>query len=261
MTRQEVVNGFYADYDEDGRLESDKQGQVEYIVTMNYIHRYLKPGMKVAEIGAGTGRYSVALAKEGYDVTAVEYTDCNYKQLVENASGISNIKCFQGDATRLDMLADHSVDVTLLLGPMYHLYEEEEQLAALREAARITKAGGTILIAYLSIYAIMYTNYLKNNFAEGFKENFTDDCDFKHFPEQLFTGFTMEEFEKLVGKTTMQIETQVAVDGMLELAQHRLDFGLEGKDFETFIKYHLHFCEARELLGMSSHILMICTNE
>ena len=260
MTRKEVVNGFYAQYDGAGRLESDKQGEVEYIVTMNYIHRYLKPGMKVAEIGAGTGRYSVALAKEGYDVTAVEYTRCNYEQLVANAKGIDNIRCFQGDAVHLGEISDDSVDVTLLLGPMYHLYEEEEQLAALREAQRITKPGGTILIAYLSIYAIMYTNYLKNNFAHGFEENFTEDCGFKHFPEQLFTGFTMEEFEKLVGKTTMTIEKSVAVDGMLELAQHRADFGLEGEDFQKFLKYHLHFCEQRELLGLSSHILMICKN-
>ena len=55
MTRKEVVNGFYAQYDEAGRLESDKQGEVEYIVTMNYIHRYLKPGMKVAEISERLG--------------------------------------------------------------------------------------------------------------------------------------------------------------------------------------------------------------
>ena len=38
---------------------------------MHYIHRFLTPGAKVLEVGAGTGRYSIALAGEGTDVSSI----------------------------------------------------------------------------------------------------------------------------------------------------------------------------------------------
>ena len=71
-TRQEIISGFYNQVDEDSRLQNNRHGQLEYTVTMHYIHRFAAPGSKVLEVGAGTGRYSIALAKEGMDVTAVE---------------------------------------------------------------------------------------------------------------------------------------------------------------------------------------------
>ena len=76
-TRKEIVSGFYAQSDEDGRLKRSRHGQLEYATTMAYIHRYADKQSKVLEVGAGTGRYSVALAKEGMKVTAVELVESN----------------------------------------------------------------------------------------------------------------------------------------------------------------------------------------
>lgn len=54
-------------------------GQVEYLTTMKYIHEYLKDdkSKRIPEAGTGTGRYSVTLAKEGYQVDAVELKPVN----------------------------------------------------------------------------------------------------------------------------------------------------------------------------------------
>ena len=68
-----------------------RQGQLEYRVTMHYIHKFLKDGDRVLEIGAGTGRYSVALAREGYAVSAVELVESNLDTLKTNAAGLANI--------------------------------------------------------------------------------------------------------------------------------------------------------------------------
>ena len=76
-TREEIVSAFYGKYDEDGRLQRSRHGQLEYAVTMDYIHRFAAPGDSVLEVGAGTGRYSIALAKEGVDVTAVDLVESN----------------------------------------------------------------------------------------------------------------------------------------------------------------------------------------
>lgn len=63
METKEVLEGFYGAYDEDGRLRS-RHGMVEYLTTMRYIEKYLKPGMRILEVGAGTGRYSLPYACE-----------------------------------------------------------------------------------------------------------------------------------------------------------------------------------------------------
>ena len=65
----EFLTEYYAHYDEDARLAS-RHGSVEYLTTMRYLHKYLRPGAAILELGAGTGRYSVALAKEGFRVTS-----------------------------------------------------------------------------------------------------------------------------------------------------------------------------------------------
>ena len=150
-TREEIVTDFYGKYDEETRLERSRKGQMEYFTTMEYIHRYAGKGTKVLEIGAGTGRYSVALAKEGMDVTAVELTKSNLDVLRRNAEGIDNLRAYQGDALRLDMLADGEFDVTLVFGPMYHLYEAADVSRAIDEAIRVTKSGGVLIFAFISV--------------------------------------------------------------------------------------------------------------
>ena len=55
-TREEIISGFYNQVDEDSRLQNNRHGQLEYTVTMHYIHRFAAPGSKVLEVGAGTGR-------------------------------------------------------------------------------------------------------------------------------------------------------------------------------------------------------------
>jgi len=71
MKTIDALREFYENYDEDGRLAS-RHGQVEYLTTMRYVKKYLRPGMRILEIGAATGRYSHTLAREGYEVDAVE---------------------------------------------------------------------------------------------------------------------------------------------------------------------------------------------
>jgi len=259
--RIEILRSFYDDIDEDSRLNRSRQGQLEYITTMNYIHRYAKTGAKILEIGAGTGRYSIALAKEGYNVTAVELVETNLEVLKNNSVGIENIISYQGDALNLDRFEDNQFDITLLFGPLYHLYDKKEVHKALDEAIRVTKIGGIILTAFLSVYAIMNNNYLKETLAAGIEMNFDDNYKVKHFEDQLFTGYDIVEFEELFESHNTKYLTTAAVDNILETAERRTDFKMSDADFELFVKYHLATCEKRELLGSSSHLLYICKKE
>ena len=154
METFKALTEYYSNYDEDGRLRT-KHGMVEYLTTMRYVERYLKPGMRVLEIGAGTGRYSHELARMGYAVDAVELVQHNIDIFCRNTLERENVTIRQGNAKDLFMFADGTYDITLLLGPMYHLYTVEEQKQALGEAIRVTKRGGIIFAAYCGNDATM----------------------------------------------------------------------------------------------------------
>lgn len=154
METLKALTDFYSNYDEEGRLLS-KHGQVEYLTTMRYIHKYLQPGMRILEIGAATGRYSHALAQMGYRVDAVELVEHNIDLFRKKTQPGEQISIRQGNAKDLHFFEDATFDMTLILGPMYHLFTVEEQKLALAEAIRVTKKGGYVFAAYCGNEATM----------------------------------------------------------------------------------------------------------
>ena len=154
--------------------------------------------------------------------------------------------------------ADDAFDATLVLGPMYHLYEPGEVNRAIDEAIRVTKPGGAMLFAFISVFGIMYANYLSGNWAAGEEENFTDDYRVRHFKEQLFTGYDVTEFERLFDAKPVEWLATAGTDGLLEPIEERADFAIPDADFDAFAAWYLAFAEKRELLGGTNHLLYIC---
>ena len=111
--RTEIINGFYDGYAEDTRLSRSRHGQLEYLTTMSYIHQVISGKAGIIEVGAGTGRYSVALAKEGHEVTSIELAKSNLELLRRNSKGLENIAAYQGDALDLSRFQDNTFDFAL----------------------------------------------------------------------------------------------------------------------------------------------------
>ncbi len=253
MTELEL---YYNKFNEDKRL-TRRHGYVEFVTSMKYIHKYLEEfnNPKILDIGAGTGRYSVALAEEGYDVTAVELVKYNLGILKKKNS---SVKAYQGNATKLSRFEDESFDLTLLFGPMYHLYSHEDKLKALNEAKRVTKKGGIILVAYvMNEYSVITYGFKQNNIKECMENNkLTKDFHTVSSKEDLYDYVRIEDINKLNEEAGLEREIIISADGPADYLRQTLN-AMDDEAYRLFIEYHLATCERYELIGAAAHTVDI----
>ena len=257
---EKVINSitdYYNQYDEDGRLKR-RCGQVEYITTNKYIHKYLKPDNKIIEIGAGTGAYSIPLAKEGYDVTSIELVKHNLDILRSKITDDMKINALEGNALDLSKFDDESFDITLLLGPMYHLFNKEDKLKALSEAKRITKEGGYIFVSYcMNEATIIQYVFGCNKLHEVMDlKMITDDWHCISEEKDLFEMIRLEEIDELNKEVDLKRIKIVATDGASHYMKEFLE-EMDKKTFKQWVNYHLSTCERMDLIGASNHTLDI----
>ena len=256
--RERILNNFYSvECDEEERLLS-QHGRVEFLTTVKYIDKYLKPDDKILEVGAGTGRYSLYYADKGYDVTAIEYVKHNVEILKSKIKENMNIEAHQGDALDLSRYDDNTFDVTLVLGPLYHLYDDNDINKAIKEAIRVTKKEGIIAIAYLTSDSIMIDWVLMDNhLINGYPNDYNDTFKLIRYPEGVFAPFYISEFKNIMNKFDVEFLHNVATDGFTNHVKEKID-SLTKEEFDIWMKYHLSTCEREDLQGYSNHMLYIC---
>ncbi len=252
------LNQFYENYDEDGRLLS-RAGNVEFTTTMHFIGKYLKPGMRILEVGAATGRYSHTLARRGYRVDAVELVEHNIEIFRSLTTPEEDVTIRQGDARDLSAFEDDTFDLTLVLGPMYHLFEGSDRRQALREAVRVTKKGGVIFAAYCMLDAsILCYGFARNQLNELIREDRIDLTDFTQIRSRLdyFCLSRKEEIDALregLGVTQLHF---AAADGYANHMRESLA-EMDEQTYELYLRYHLATCQRPDMVGISHHTIDI----
>ena len=282
------IEKYYNKFHEEHRLTT-RHGQVEFRTTLHYIEKAIRwlsdaerrietdydwksvknradrvglglstSPLKIADIGAGTGRYSVELCHRGYDVTAVELVKHNLEIL---RAKHENIKTWQGDARNLSFLDDKSFDITLLFGPLYHLHGDEEKLKALTEARRITKKGGIILVAYvMNEYSVISYCFKEHKWSEvaakgGLSPDFHTICT----EEDLYDYVRLEDIDRLNKAAGLERIKIISADGAADYMRRELN-EMSPEEFEAFCSFQLAIAERSELVGAGSHCVDILKN-
>ena len=248
-----LVQEIYRRKSENDRLNKSQAARVEFLTTVRYIEKYLAPGAKILDVGAGAGEYSLYFGRKGFQVSALELADANIAAFRAKMTDEDSIDLAQGNALDLSRYESNSFDVVLLFGPLYHLHEEADKLRCIEEAKRVCKKDGKIFFAFISNDMVILTmqqlhsDYLIS--GDYNKETFRLD----DFP---FVFHTVDHCRELLSKAGIQICHEVAPDGASELLQDLVN-DLDEASYQQYLRYHFYICEKPEFLGMSNHLLFV----
>ena len=124
--------------------------RVEGYVLRALFDRWLPPApARVADIGAGNGRWALELAARGYRVALADLAEALVADAAARSTGAGlPPAAVRADARRLPW-RDDTADAALVLGPLYHLFRLEDRALAIREAARVVRPGGPVMVQSL----------------------------------------------------------------------------------------------------------------
>lgn len=246
------IEKHYNKHPEDQRLLR-RHGIVEFETTMYHLHRFLQSGQFVLDIGAGTGRYTSALMAEGYQVKAVELVRRNIEVFLKRELSADVV---QGDARNMTFLPSATADVTLLLGPLYHLIGDEEKLKALNEAKRVTKPGGLIFVAYLmNEYSILSYCFDEERIGDFLARGVVDqNFHIQAEADELYDYVRLEDINQLNEQAGVQRVTIFSPDGAADYMRTRLN-QMSDETFAHFLEYQKCISERQDLIGAGSHVV------
>lgn len=238
---------------------------VEYCITTRMLEKTIKGGEKVLDIGGGPGRYSLWLAERGCDVTLFDLSSGNVAFAQEKAAekGLT-LKTICGNATDETLYPKEKFDHILVMGPMYHIFKEEDRRKVIKNALQVLKPGGKIYIAFITLFAGVL--YYLDEWPEGFIEEVKSGNEFgecvvenKSWQGMAFTEARFEalpdiyRFTDSFGLKKIRIFGQ---EGFLGGFLTKIE-SLTEPHRSLWIDYACRTCELPEYLAMSSHIMYV----
>jgi len=264
-----ALQAYYARGEEADRL-ANGLGRVEFLRTIDVLGRILPdPPAIVADVGGGPGRYTDHLLSLGHqvvhrDLVASHVDEIQTRHRPGTPTG-DRLDAAVGDARRLD-LGDSSVDVVLLLGPLYHLPDPDDRRAAINEAVRVVRPGGFVVGAAISRHAVLLDGILLKradlDYPQilGLLDGVRDTGVIPPLFEGSFNGYSHrpDEFRDEFVDAGLTVDRVVSVEG-IALALGDLDARLDDPAERERLLSVLRAVEsAPDLIGLGPHLLALC---
>jgi len=269
-----TVRKFYDDIAERewNRLTSDAYHRLEFIVTMHFLEKYLPPDGLVLDAGGGPGRYSVELAKKGYDVVLFDLSpkclELAMRKVARAHVGGKVGRVVEGSVTDMSVFRDGEFDAVLCLGPLSHLVENRDREKAADELVRVAKKGAPLFIGVIGLYGVFITvlQRLQYELTEpSHEELFTHGVHRWHvnhhkgvrgFPDAVFWHpRDLRELFESRGVKTLEMATCEGLSSHLQGATNKLYRDKE--KWKKWTELVLRTCTDPVLLGMGEHFLYV----
>lgn len=255
----EVLN-YYNGYDEENRLNKNNVHKLEYLTSIHYLDKVIKPGSRILDVGAGTGKYAFYLANKGFSVTAGDIVP-RFVELMRERLNCSTLRMdiYWGDACDLSRFDSCSYDAVLCMGPLYHLKEEKDRSKVIEQCLRVLKQDGIIISAYINRFASYMLEFMGSENLLGDRAILEDTLHKGYNTREKLLSFYFsypQEIEALMSAQNVEKIFNIGTDGIAYLVGSKIN-NLTEQEYSYWVDYHLKTCENESLIGHSLHGLYI----
>lgn len=264
-----LVKEFYTDNvrNEWRRLVKDAYHRLEFATTLHFLDKYLPKSGLILDAGGGPGRYTLELAKKGYDVTLLDATQANLdfaqRQVRHHGLQTRVKQITPGSIVDLTEFPDESFDAVLCSGgPLSHILDPHQRATAISELVRVARPGAPIFVSVMGRLSVLIVILMIGQ----------HEIELPHFAQILESGdymgghgftachfFLPEEFRQAFTRPDAQILEMAGLEGIS--SQHARQLNQLAKDekrYKIWLDTHYRTCTYPSVVGMSEHMLIIC---
>lgn len=249
------------------RLERDAYHRLELDTTLHYLKKHLPSQGYVLDAGGGPGRYTIELAKMGYDVALLDFTPGLLevaKRQIRKAGLQKKVRLIaQGTICDLSHFKDETFDAVVCLGgPLSHVLNRIEREKAVDELIRVAKKGAPIFVSVIGRMAVLVVELVR----------LPHEIELDFFPKMRDTGdypggygfapchfYLPEDLREAFEKRGMDVLEMVGLEGLASghsKETNRL-FKKQPNAWKIWWQTHLETCTHPASVGISEHFMAI----
>jgi len=270
---REIVKGWYGKTAklQQLRLEQDPYHQIEFIVTMHFLEKHLPSTGLILDAGGGPGKYTIELAKKGYDMVLLDLTpkllNIARKQIAKAKVQSHVKKIVEGSITDLSQFSDQTFDAVLCLGgPLNHILNPASREAAVKELARVAKKDSPIFISVISRLGLLTTILVETPGEIQTCAHHWETGDYVPgvLPRRKVRGFTAAHW--FLPEELRDLCTKHGIDGLEMASLEGLSSSHKGetnrlakkqRDWKVWIDILLQTCSHPSIVGSGEHFLLV----
>jgi SAM-dependent methyltransferase len=233
---------------------------------LHYLEKYLPPEGVVLDAGGGPGRYTIELARRGYDVVLMDLfpvqLDIARDEVAKEPPEVQArvLDYVEGSIVDMSEFPNGRFDALICLGgTLSHLVDEDDRERAAGELARVCRPGAAIFVSVLSFYGVlrkMLTEHLEDMHMvpEFLRSRRNPAC--TGFTECFF--FTPEEMVDLLARKGIEVQEYAGAQGLsAQLKDVTEDCARRPEAWRIWKDVLVRTCNHPSVVGVSDHILAI----
>jgi ubiquinone/menaquinone biosynthesis C-methylase UbiE len=167
---EELFENYAESYDKESYTQGT-QGEVDFIEQeINF-----DKTKRILDMGCGTGRHAIELAKRGYNVTGIDLSGSQLKRAIEKAQKENlNIDFLRADARSLDFHDEFDAAIMICEGAFSLMETDEMNFKILENARNALKPKGKLILTTLNALFRLYNSIEKFMEEQGYQTR--DHC-------------------------------------------------------------------------------------
>jgi len=248
------------------RLSKDPYHRLEFETTLHFLAQYLPESGLVLDAGGGPGRYTLALARRGYELVLLDVAPENIalaRRLIKRAGLRRKVKdTLAGSMVDLSCFPDASFDAVLCTGgPLSHILDAGEREKAVSELVRVAKPKAPLFVSVIGRLGLLVTELIQmpEEIALPFFKPMRDSGDY--FGGRGFTAchfFLPEELQEVFSRQPVEILAMAGLEGIS--SHHPRELNRLAKNetrFAAWLETHYLTCTHPSVVGLSEHMLIV----